>query len=511
MQAVTELQLAQIQANGYSFSPAHYTDVAITSPTTTTVRALLDPTTPYERGSEPGSSAYLSHSSHHMIRTKALQRHSWLVDPRGDAIVPISPRAFVDGDLAINDILLSKDSNVGEVALVDEPRSIQHMRSGGVLKLRPASDPFYLFAFLKHPSFVAQLEAATPRGSTIRHAGERWLDCVIPLPNQRDSDDVVAYVSAMTEAIADKERLIRERTREIHRTIGDELRRGRRWRSRPHTMPSIHEIAARGRFDAAIYDREYKGIIDLVDAYEHGAQTPNEAGFDVNPGPTLELKVIKTRIDSDEPRPGYYALLLPKNLSEYGTINRLQYLGTAAQLPLLQDGDVLFGEAGFHKGRSVVLVQAPAHCTTNAHGIYARHRERDLDAAIMFRCIFDWYREMGVVDLVAVGGSGGHLSPSYFDEYIRVPNFSREIRERIVPLYHTGDRVGRGLPLAPGELARRHRERNAQLGIWELSADRALLIRILRELQAAIVRGEPVDLAGFADVDDLSRSPESIF
>jgi hypothetical protein len=78
------------------------------------------------------------------------------VYPRGDAIVPINPRAWVDQALQVNDILLSKDSNVGEVAVVDTVHASGHMGSGGVLRLNPAFNRWYLLAFLKHPSFVSQ-------------------------------------------------------------------------------------------------------------------------------------------------------------------------------------------------------------------------------------------------------------------------------------------------------------------------------------------------------------------
>lgn len=119
------------------------------------------------------------------------------------------------------------------------------------------------------------------------------------------------------------------------------------------------------------------------------------------------------------------------NISEFGTINKIQYLGTKKSLPLLKKGDILFGEAGFQKGRSIVLVDEIENCTTNAHGLYARRDDIDLKKSIFFRCIFDWYRNMKLIDLMAVGGSGGHFSPEYFD-YIRIPKFPNEVIDEIV-------------------------------------------------------------------------------
>lgn len=148
----------------------------------------------------------------------------------------------------------------------------------------------------------------------------------------------------------------------------------------------------------------------------------------------MEIKILKTRIDSDEYIPGFYKLLLPTNISEYGTVNKIQYLGTKKKLPLIKKGDILFGEAGFQKGRSIVLVDEIDNCTTNAHGLYARREDLDIRKSIYFRCVFDWYRNMGLIDLMAVGGSGGHFSPEYFD-YIRIPKFPDQVIDTIVSQY----------------------------------------------------------------------------
>ena len=77
-------------------------------------------------------------------------------------------------------------------------------------------------------------------------------------------------------------------------------------------------------------------------------------------------------------------LLIPANISEYGTMNVVSWLGTGKKLPLLQRGDILFGEAGFHKGRSIVLIDNFDRVTTNAHGLYARRSDGNLDESIFF-------------------------------------------------------------------------------------------------------------------------------
>src|SRR5262245_48426876 len=144
-----------------------YRRVEIPARTTRAVRELLSG---YEKGSDPGSLYYLRQSTHYLIRTKALQDHSTLIYPKGDAIVPLNPRAFEDTHLSDGDILLSKDSNIGECAMVDSERWRNYAISGGVVRMRSAIDRFYLFSFLKHKLFRDQLYSMVPRGATIAHA-----------------------------------------------------------------------------------------------------------------------------------------------------------------------------------------------------------------------------------------------------------------------------------------------------------------------------------------------------
>jgi hypothetical protein len=178
-------------------------------------------------------------------------------------------------------------------------------------------------------------------------------------------------------------------------------------------------------------------------------------------------------------------------LKEYGTMNIIQYLGTPKKLPLLRQGDVVIGEAGFQKGRSIVLVEAYDKCTTNAHGLCARRDDGDLVKSIFFRCIFNWYRNARLVDIMGVGGSGGHLSPSYFDDYIRIPRVPRGKQEEIASLYHN--------PVPEPETAVTldgfvdlHRQRNENLGIWELDGEMKSLTVRLHDVQEHIINGESV-------------------
>lgn len=95
-----QIDLAEIRTKGYSWSCGLYSRVVIPNANVRPIRALLDPERPFDKGIEPGSIWYLTELSHHLIRTKALQEHSTLVYPKGDAITPINPKIFKDCHLA---------------------------------------------------------------------------------------------------------------------------------------------------------------------------------------------------------------------------------------------------------------------------------------------------------------------------------------------------------------------------------------------------------------------------
>lgn len=489
-----EVSIEDLKKNNVSFSAGMYRRVLMPTSNVKKVQDLLNPENPYDKGVEPGSKWYTRKSTHYFIRTKALQDHSCLLYPKGDSIIPINPRVFEEYNLSDGDILMSKDSNVGECVVVDGDKWKRHMFSGGIIRLHPVCDPWYFFSFIKHRVFKNQLLILAPRGATITHAKSLWLDCLIPFPNQENSKRVIQYVSALMQAILDKEKMIRERNTDITNIINMELVTGQK-SSLPfrYSYPMSNEIFQLGRLDAAIYDCEYSEKIHRILNYKYGTETPKQMGFTVKPGPSLEIKIILTRIDSDEPKPGFYTLILPTHISEYGTINRLQYLGTGKNLPLLKQGDIVFGEAGFQKGRSATLIESYENCTTNAHGLYARRNDKDIIKAIFFRCIFNWYRDMRLIDIVGVGGSGGHLSPIYFDAFIHIPKFPSDKQEEIARLYHNPT-PSPNKPVFLDTFVDWHRYWNKDLGIWELDREMKVLQTTLAGVQEQIIKGEVVQV-----------------
>lgn len=474
------------EAKQYSFSSSLYKTINISNSKSRVVKDLLDSCTPYDKGFEPGSLWYMSDSPYKFIRTKALQAYTSILYPKGNSIIGINPRAFVQSYLKAGDILLSKDSNVGECAILTADRAEKHMFSGGIVRLNVKNcDSYYLFSFLKHPLFKQQLECRVPRGATIKHAKDLWLDCLIPFPHD---ESLVDKVSIITRVIVLIDQEIEIKANQISSIIDTELDNNQLNNAFYYSYPHIKEIRQSCRLDAAIYSQNYKSTIWKVENYSNGFLTPKSDGFSVIPGPSLEIKLLKVRIDSETYRDGYYSLILPANISEYGTMNVIPYIGTPKRLPTLKYGDVIFGEAGFQKGRSIVLLDESETrlYTTNAHGLYARRNDNNIIESIFFRCIFDWYRKNGLIDLMAVGGSGGHFSPEYF-ESIKIPSFPDSKKRVIARIYHNNAQ----LPEldnweSPGFFSSCEKVIK-EMGIWELNESKLNLSSVLRDIQSQII------------------------
>lgn len=96
-------------------------------------------------------------------------------------------------------MLISKDSNVGEIAILDKDYP-NTMLCGGIYKLPVIKNKYYLLAFIKSELFRQQIDFLVPRGSTIRHGKTKFLDCLIPMPN-KNRKETILYIELLMQAI----------------------------------------------------------------------------------------------------------------------------------------------------------------------------------------------------------------------------------------------------------------------------------------------------------------------
>ena len=202
--------------------------------------------------------------------------------------------------------------------------------------------------------------------------------------------------------------------------------------------------------------------------------------------------MIGKSLYSESYKAGWYELIRPVNISEYGTLNSREWLGSSKELAIVKQGDLILGCEGFEKGRSLVLVDAPTRCTTNFHGTVLYWPSAEIWQTIFVRCFLAFLREHSVIDWVGVGGSGGHMSPEYFD-YIPFPKFPESIRKQIAELYHH-DAMPPTRKQTLDNFVAWHREWNKTLGIWELDREMKQLQKTLSDVQEQVIEGKSVAL-----------------
>lgn len=441
-------------------------------------------------GVEVGSLSYIDKSPNKFIRTKALQPHFYLPEINDDTTPSILPSDFIQMNLRKGDLLISKDGNIGEIAILDKDYP-NFMLSGAIYKL-PVKDEwkYYLLSIIKHDIFREQLDFMVPKGATIRHAKDRFLDCKIPLPTS-NTGNVIKFISILTEAIVNKEKLIKQRHSEIMRTIATELMQNQKPQNFIYKLPQIDEIKQVGRLDASLYKVFFKKGMFQVLNYIHGCKPLTEQHLELKPGPSLEVKLLGTRIDSSVPVKGFYRLITPKQITNCGILKNDEYIGTPAKIDNIKFGDILFGESG--TGRTMVFLDQDNITINNAHAHILRSRlNNDLNRIITIRSILQYYKETGITDCLTVGGAGGHLSPSYFDR-IMIPNFPGNKQEEIAKMYYNKKEYNT-CDFSLDNFIQKDNDYNINAGIYELDKTAKQLKVILNNSINNIVNAKEVNI-----------------
>ncbi len=378
-------------------------------------------------GNEVGSINYIKKSPYYFLRTRALQSHSFLPDIT--SAIPVMPTVFINQDLKEGDLLISKDSNIGEIVILDKDYK-NFMTSSAIYKLPVKKNKYYLLACIKHQLFREQLDFIVPKGATIRHAKTDFLNCKIPIP-KKNTEKVMKYVSVLTEAIINKEKLIKQRYESILKIIDKELKQGQKSNSYSFEYPTFSEIKDTNRLDTGLYQNSYKEYMFKSSNYKNSSKTIFELGFNISRGQNLQKSAIGSSVYDENYHDNFYSLILPTNFSVYGTPDKLIYLGNKKKLKILNLGEVVFGAEGTF--RSLVICDTKEKYITNIHGITLYNP--NLTLSIFIKCMLDYIVEEGVIDCIKVGGHGGSFAQKYWD-LLQFPIFPETKQIEIAKLYH---------------------------------------------------------------------------
>ncbi len=488
----TAISFSHIVEKDFTLSSSQYMDLVMPNQNFLYVRDfLVRPLQRKDLGVEVGSLNYIGKSTHYFLRTKALQQHTFSPEITSETALPIMPNCFVKMNLKKGDLIISKDSNIGEIVILDKDYP-NYMLSGALYKLPVSEKKYYLLAFIKHNVFREQLDFMVPKGATIRHAKTLFLDCKIPMPNH-NSDNTIKFVEMLTQAIINKEQLIKNRHENILNLIEQELLSNQKSYKFKFELPNINEIENIGRLDTNLYREHFKKIVFQIENYTNGFQTIQELGFSLSRGQNLQVSNIGDSVYSKKKYNKFYTLMLPKFLSKYGTVDKIEYLGNPNSLKTLQKGDLIFGAEGFEKGRSIVIIEEQDRVITNSHGITIQQEEHNVNKAIFVKCCLDYLRSKGLIDLYAVGGNGGSLAQKYWD-IIPFPKFDKTKQDEIALLYHNPESIYQTDTYTLDNFLEQDNAFNETAGICELDKTAKQLKEILNKAIDDIANDREVNI-----------------
>lgn len=284
-------------------------------------------------GKEVGSINYVSGSNFFFTKTKALQAYSFLPVLNSESTESIMPQAFVDHNLKAGDIILSKDSNIGETVILDKDYP-NYMLSGALYKLPlNESDKFYILSFTKHRYYREQLNRLVPKGATLRHAGTKFLDCNIPFP-VNNKETIVNYVSNITKKIVEIEIEIKKRDSEINDIIETELNKNQHTSTIYNFSHATYSKLTIGkRLDTGVYSDTFQRITHLLTNYKGGVFYVD--ADKLRSGSTPKIRDISNYSE------GCLRWITPTNCSDWGFIQTHEKISTPTKNNLNEDAVLL--------------------------------------------------------------------------------------------------------------------------------------------------------------------------
>lgn len=487
----SSISFSTLKNKNWILSPSIYKRLNIPNSNLKTVRDFLSQDLSHEYlGFEVGSINYIQKSTHFFLKTKALQYFSFIPQFTEDSLTPIFPQVFNDMNLKKGDLLISKDSNIGEAVILDEDYPNVCL-SGAIYKLPLSSHKYYLFAFLKHQVFREQLDYLVPKGATIRHAKKLFLDCFIPLP-KNNSEEVISYVELLTQAIIEKEIAIKKKHSEIIDLIEEEIVNNQLDSHFSFSLPYFSELLNIGRLDCSHYSKEYKEFRHLISNYKFGFYNFSEDGYKFKRGQNLQFSNIGQSIYSDNFQTGFYRLILSKHISDFSSINDFQFIGNANSLTTLKKGEIVLSARG-DIGRVYISPYDIHKTITNIDSIVFYKKDSSIEHDIFNAMFLNYLRTKKIIHRFGIIGSGAPSLTKYQIDDIIIPSFPVQKQSEIAQKYHHLKVIQD--PITLENFSRIDNDFNSKSGIFEINVSLLQMKTHLQEVLDSICNNNDIDFS----------------
>lgn len=257
------IKLKDILNNNFRLSPSNYSKSEINDDNLVEIGNYIEYV---DKGIEIGTQNYVDSSNFHFLRTSAFDEDYYSLKIDNNSLLNIVPHNFVKKDLKKYDILICKDSNVGEVVILNHDLD-NTMFSSGINRLIFKKNPKLFFALMKNKNFKNQLDAMIPKGATLKHAKDLYLKCKVPNITKKED---IQYIENLVDIIINKEIEINKKKQEIDNFIYDEINNNQKTIDYTYTLPSIKEMLKINRLDTGNYTEEFKKIEFKLKNYTNG-------------------------------------------------------------------------------------------------------------------------------------------------------------------------------------------------------------------------------------------------
>lgn len=426
----TEVKFSELKANG-SLSPNNYKKLAIKNPNQSKVRIYLKSDVPYVKGLEPGSGAYVKKSEQVFLRNSCIDNIRF--SPDKEKYIYLNPNYYGDSMVQNEEILFCTDANIGDCCLYigDEEKIIF---SSGMVKLNFKEDKYkyYVMAFMRDGYFREQLNAKTPRGATIRHSGDNFLECLIP---NCPEEWLYGLIENLIKNIAYTEHICSSKLRETEKLIEQEIIT----KEYDFINPTFKQLKGKRRLDSGIYSNTVFQWKKNVEHYKYGNSTLKDFGFGLKRGPNLAKRDLGRSIQTDTYRKGYNILIYPSDISSSGYIEKVSYLGARNRIWFLGEKNILFSAEGT-VGKTFIVCDDKMNFTTNFHGtiIFPLFDDVPLRKSVFLGLYLNLLRSNKVFERMSVGANGGSFAVGYWDNII-IPNVPNDFMDELEVIYN-GDK-----------------------------------------------------------------------
>ena len=423
----TEVKFSEIKENG-SLSPNNYKKLTIKNVHRHNISFYMDKDNPYIKGMEPGSSAYVTKSKQVFLRNSCVNDIQFSVDK--DKYLYLNPNYYSESMINDGDILFCTDANIGDCSLfISDNEKI--IFSSGMIKLNFQQEKYkyYVMAFMRDDYFREQLNAKTPKGATIRHSGDLFLECEIP---DCPEEWVYPLMEALIKNIAYSEHSADLKLRKSEELIEGEVIA----QEYDYINPSFRELFAKARLDSGIYSDTVYQWRENVNHYKHGYSSLTDFGFELKRGPNLAKRDLGRSIQTDTYRKGYSVLIYPSDISSSGYILKVVYLGAKKPIWFLGEKDILFAAEGT-VGKTFVVCDETMRFTTNFHGtiIHPKRKTIPIKKSIFLALYLNFMRYNKVFEKISVGANGGSFAVGYWDNVL-IPNVDDVFMDILANLYN---------------------------------------------------------------------------